>query len=209
MSLFENIPPAALSELLMSLNARRVTFKKDMTILTNLNNINEVGIVLSGSASLLRIDYNGNRTVVAILKKDELFGGCFSDYMNEEMSVIATSETEIMFIEYDRLLNINENNTPYHETIIENMIKILVEKINLYNRRIEILTRRSIREKLLAYFHILEKEQASAKITLPYTYTTLADYLAVDRSALMREIKNLKDEGIIDTHSKNITLIYR
>ncbi len=209
-TLFKNIKPEEMDNLLKNLNARRVHFKKDMTILSNLNNANEVGIVLNGMASLIRIDYNGNRTIVAQLSKNDVFGGCFSDYMNEEMSVIADEESEILFVEYDRLLNKIGKRLICHEILIDNMIEILVKKINTYNKRIEVLNKRTIRDKLLEFFHILEKEQSSSTIKLPFNYTVLADYLAIDRSAMMREIKNLKEEEIIEiTNKKNITLIYR
>ncbi len=208
-SLFKNIPEDEIEATIKSLNGRKVSFKKDMTILSNLNNASDVGILVEGSSSLIRIDYNGNRTIVAELEKNDLFGGCFSDYMNEELSVISTTDCEVLFVEYDRLIGKSGLRLLNRETIIENMIEILVKKVNSYNRRIEVLNKRTIREKLLEYFHILEKEQASNTIDLPFTFTMLAEYLSVDRSAMMREIKNLKDEEIIAVKNKKITLIYR
>lgn len=207
--MFKNIPEEELDATIKSLNGRKVSFKKDMTILSNLNNTSDVGVIIEGASSLIRIDYNGNRTIVADLKKNDLFGGCFSDYMNEELSVISTKDCEVLFIEYDRLIGKSGLKTMNRSIIIENMIEILVKKVNNYNRRIEVLNKRTTREKLLEYFHILEKEQSSNVITLPFTFTTLAEYLSVDRSAMMRELKNLKDEEIIMIKDKKITLIYR
>lgn len=205
-SLFKNIPISDLASLIRSLNGRTTVFKKDMTILSNLNNINEIGIILNGKASIIRIDYNGNRTIVTGLVKNDIFGGCFSDYMNEEMSVVADEETEVLFIDYDKILG---KNSAYRVTLIENMLGILMKKVNAYNRRIEVLNQRSIRDKLLEFFHILEKEQTSSSIKLPFNYTVLADYLAVDRSAMMREIKNLKEEQIIKVDKQTVKIIYR
>ncbi len=207
--LFKNVPAEDIDNLIKSLNGRHISFAKDMTILSNLNNANEVGIIISGKASLIRIDYNGNRTIVSQIKENDLFGGCFSDYMNEEMSVIADEPTKVLFVEYDRLLGLSGKTNAYHVLIVENMLEILMKKINSYNRRIEILNKRSIRDKLLEFFHILASEQASQTIKLPFNYTVLADYLAVDRSAMMRELKNLKDEQIIKAENRRITLIYR
>lgn len=208
-SLFKNIPLEDIDTTIKNLNGRKIKFKKDMTILSNLSNINEVGILIEGAASLIRIDYNGNKTIVSKLQKNDLFGGCFSDYMNEELSVISEVECEVLFLEYEKLLGKNNRRTQFREQLIDNMIEILVKKINDYNRRIEILNKRSIRDKLLEYFHILEKEQKSFIITLPFTYTALAEYLSIDRSAMMRELKNLKDENIIQVENKKITIIYR
>ena len=37
----------------------------------------------------------------------------------------------------------------------------------------------------------------------------MADYLGIDRSAMTREMKLLKDEGFIKTTGKRITLLYK
>lgn len=207
--LFKNISPAEIEKTLKYLNGRKILFKKDMTILSNLSYNNEIGVVLKGSASLIRIDYDGVRSIVSELNSGDLFGGCFSDYMTEEMSVLASTDSEILFVENDLLFGKNKRNFPNKEQLIENVIDILVKKVNNYNRRIEVLNKRSIREKLLEYFHILETEQLSETVTLPFSLTKLAEYLAVDRSAMMREIKNLKEENIIEVNNKKITIIIR
>lgn len=69
-------------------------------------------------------------------------------------------------------------------------MKIITTKLKNYNERIEILTQKTIRDKLLNYFNTLSRKQTSRNIILPYTLTDLSDYLSIDRSAMMREIKN-------------------
>ena len=88
------------------------------------------------------------------------------------------------------------------------MIQILADKIVNMNNRIDILTKKTIREKLLEYFKTIEKEKLSKTFKLNLNFTELADYFGVDRSALMREIKNLKNEGFIETKGNRITLLY-
>ena len=77
------------------------------------------------------------------------------------------------------------------------------------NTRVEILTKRSIREKLRGYFNILSTRNLSKTFTLPFSLTDLADYLSVDRSAMMRELKLLKDDGFILKTGNKIKLIYK
>ena len=84
------------------------------------------------------------------------------------------------------------------------MIGILSKRIYEQNERIEILTKRTIRDKLLKYFNSRIKETSSRVIYLPFTYTDLADYLGIDRAAMMRELKNLKEEGFITTTGRII-----
>ena len=76
------------------------------------------------------------------------------------------------------------------------------------NTRIELLTKKNIRDKLLSYFDILSNKQLSKRFSLPLSLTDLADYLSVDRSAMMRELSHLIEEGFIDKKGKKITLLY-
>ena len=82
------------------------------------------------------------------------------------------------------------------------------EKIQENNERIEILTNKTIRDKLLAYFRNNTKNSNNRIVYLPFTLTDLADYLAVNRSAMSRELKNLKDEGFIEIKNKKIKLLF-
>ena len=75
--------------------------------------------------------------------------------------------------------------------------------------RIELLTKRSIRDKLLSYFSILSTRKLSTSFELPYSLTDLADYLSIDRSAMMRELKLLKEDGFVTKTGNRITLNYK
>ena len=127
----------------------------------------------------------------------------FSNISNQEYQIITKDETKIIIIEYDQIL-LQANNSPYYYQFIQNLLKLISTKINEKNERIEILTEKTIRNNLLKYFQIITKRNGSRTIYLPFTYTELAEYLSVDRSALMREIKNLKNDGIITTKGHKI-----
>lgn len=101
-----------------------------------------------------------------------------------------------------------ENRFTFYNQFLKNLINILTTIIAKANERIEVLSNKSIRDKLLDYFRILSKKTGSKVIYLPMSYTELADYLAVNRSALSREIKNLKDDELIETKGKRIKLLY-
>jgi len=88
------------------------------------------------------------------------------------------------------------------------MLQLLSNKLKNMNERIEVLTKRTIREKLLEYFSILSKKKVSKSFLLPFSFTDLADYLSIDRSAMMRELKNLKEDGFIESKGKRITLLF-
>lgn len=64
-----------------------------------------------------------------------------------------------------------------------------------------ILQQKTIRGKLKAYFKNESLRQQSEKIKVPIPYSDLADYLGVDRSAMMKELTKLKSEGLIEESS--------
>lgn len=160
-----------------------------------------IGIILDGIISIEKYDYNGNKTVLERLENNFIFGEKFL-YLKNDISITAIKNCKIFWFEYDNVIKNIKNNT-----IINNIFDMVINKVIELNTRLEILSKRSIKDKLLTYFLILSKKKHSKNFTLPFTYTELADYLSIDRSAMMREIKKLKENGFIKTNNKNIKLI--
>ena len=92
--------------------------------------------------------------------------------------------------------------------IRQNLIKLLSDQLNRSNQRIELLTQRTTRDKLLGYFRNQVGSKSNKSFTMPITYTELASYLSVDRSSMTREITYLKEDGLIKTNGRKITLLY-
>lgn len=206
-SLFYNIEKNDVKKMLTCFEAKELHYKKDSMILSNLSNTTIVGVIETGSAVIIRYNYNGSRTIIEKLTIGDAFGR-ISPTVSEELYVIAEEETEVILFDYSRLINRCKKNCEYHNKLIDNMLQVLINKTQSYNERIEILTKKTIRDKLLAYFNILNKKQITKSIVLPFTLTDLADYLSIDRSAMMRELKNLKEEGLIKQKGKRIHLNY-
>ena len=206
-SMFNGIEENDVKKMLTCFEAKRLHFKKDSTILSNIANNTQVGVIESGSAIIIRYNYNGSRTIIEKLTEGDTFGS-FSQAYTEELYVVSENETDVILFNYDKMINRCKKNCEYHNQIIDNMLQVLSQKMQNYNERIEVLTKKTIRDKLLAYFNILTKKQISKNITLPFNLTDLADYLSIDRSAMMREIKNLKEEGLIEAKGKKILLKY-
>ncbi len=186
------------------------SFKKNEIITTYISKRNQICILISGQAELIRYDYNGDKTIVEHFNKYDIFGEVF--YVintNNELFVVAKQNCEVLFLVYDNLKQKCKSNCKFHQTLSNNMSELILQKIIISNGRIELLTKRSTRDKLLGYFSILSTRNFSKTFSLPFSLTDLADYLSVDRSAMMRELKTLKDEGFIEKNGNNITLLYK
>ena len=206
--LFNKISVNQQHKLLRLLEANIIYFKKDNTILSTIQE-NIIGIILEGHAQIIRTDYNGNRTIIEELEEEAVFGSFISSLKSDECEIITKEDTKILIIDYDRILESENNNYAYYNQFIKNLLEITTNIIDEKNERIEILTKKTIRDKLLEYFNIYRKKHGIRNIYLPFSFTDLADYLAVDRSAMSRELKYLKEEGFIETKGRKITLLYR
>lgn len=191
-------------------NVQKKSFRKTQTITTYIQKRNQVCIILNGEADLVRYDLNGNKSIIEHFTKNDIFGEAFYIVTtNNELSVEAKKNCEVLFFIYDNIHQKCRINCKFHQTLSENFSNLILNKVMDLNTRVEILSKRSIREKLLTYFNILSTRKLSQTFSLPFSLTDLADYLSVDRSAMMRELKSLKDEGFIEKSGNRLTLLYK
>lgn len=184
------------------------TFEKNEIITTYIVNRNQVCIVLEGSADLMRYDFNGNQMIVERFNQFDVFGEIFYRInTNNELFVIAKEKSKILIFNYDIFEKKCKKSCKFHEELLIGLPNLVLTKMSDLNLRIELLSKKTIRDKLVSYFKILSEKNFSKNFTLPFSLTDLADYLSIDRSAMMREIKLLKEEGFIKKNGNKITLI--
>lgn len=184
-------------------------FIKGETVTTYIEKRNQICIVLKGEVDLIRYDFNGNKTIIGHYVDDDIFGEVFYPAnTNNELFAVARKNSEILFFTYDTLFTKCRRNCDFHKELTSSLSELFLDTIVELNLRIELLTKRTTRSKILSYFEILSKGSLRRTFTLPYSYTDLADFLSVDRSAMMRELKLLIDEGFIKKHGSKITLLY-
>ena len=183
-------------------------FIKNEVITSYIQKRQQVCILLDGMADLVRYDRNGNRIIIDHFSKNDIFGEVFYNITtNNELFVEAKQKCSVLFFAYDNVYTKCKNNCKFHKTLSSHFHELVLNKITDLNMRIELLSKRSIREKLLAYFNILSTQNFSTSFTLPFSLTDLADYLCIDRSAMMREMKLLKEENFITKTGNKITLL--
>lgn len=205
---FDKISKANIFKLLKLLEAHTMIFNKNTTISKAFIDKKTIGIIKKGYIEVIRNSYDGNDTLVEELFENDVIASSIFYLDSNEYEMIAKEDTYIILFDEDTLMNIEEISKTYYNQFIKNLFLILSEKNKIKNERIQIITKKSIRDKLLEYFSINRKKTGSNNIYLPYNYSALSDYLGVNRSALMRELKNLKDEGFIETKGHKIKLLY-
>lgn len=207
--LFYDIEDNELLSMLGCLDAKVEFFDKKYTVFAEGTPAKHIGIVLSGSAQVVQIDYYGNRSILSSLPPSELFAEAFACAEVEALpvSVIANEPSEIMLIDCRHILHTCSKHCLFHQKMIFNLMKDLATKTILFHQRIEVTSKRTTREKLLAYLTAQSKKANSKTFTIPFNRQELADYLEVDRSGLSAEISKLRNEGILESSKNRFKLL--
>ena len=207
MNPFNNISNSSKNKLLLLLDSKMHTFKKNESVLNNYRKENIIGIVEKGNIQLIKDNDTGTNILKEYRENDVFTTNVDLDEL--DMNLISKEDSTVILIDYDYIIENLNNEKKYFNDFIKNLFVIYNDLIIELNERIEILSKKSIRSKLLTYFNIRYNQKKSKYIYLPYNYKDLAEYLAIDRTAMTREMKYLKEDGFIETKGKRITLLYK
>ena len=195
--LFQEITFSDFEPMLNCLSSKTTAYRKSDIILLSGDSINFVGLILSGSIKIIREDMNGNSSILAKLAASEIFGEVFAcaEVFHSPVTVQAIEETEVLFIDYSKIFTSCTNACHFHNRLIKNMLKLVAQKNLMLNQKIEILSKRTTRDKLLCFFDF--QRGASNAVTIPFNREEMANYLCVDRSAMSNELCKMRDDGLI------------
>ena len=202
--LFYGIKPEDLKPMLSCIGYHIGSFRKGDIVAFEEENIQHIGIIISGAVDMIKEDLWGNKTMLVRMRKDELFGetfACGSDNVSV-VTFLVSEDAQILFMPFDRVMHSCTMACVFHHRLIENMVHIIANKNRDLMRKVEVVSKRTIREKLLAYLSIQAQIQESRYFEIPLGRVELAEYLCVDRSAMTRELVKMKETGLID-YDKN------
>jgi len=207
--IFEGISYESYLAMLDCFQAIQKSYRPEELIYDFSSEMEKVGIVERGEASLIRIDEEGVSTVMEDLATGGVFGRslAFTGSSGDSLQVIARTHCDVLYIDYPHILRQCEHACAHHSILVRNMLRLISEKAQILTERIDVLSRRSIREKLLCYFRQQADKAGTNHFTLPFSLSLLADYIATDRSAMMRELKRLREEEIVRTDGREVTLL--
>ena len=202
--LFRGISESEIAELLLCLGAHERNFQKDDVIFRAGSPVDEFGLVLSGSVNIVVNLYWGNSIIFGHVGKGEVFAENYAAVPGKELAcdVVACEDTQVLFLKMQSVMTTCRMGCAYHNRIIQNMLRISAQKnLNMSSRMMHTASK-SLRERLLSYLSEQALERGSAQFTIPFNRQQLADYLAVNRSAMSNELSKMQEEGLI-TFRKN------
>jgi CRP-like cAMP-binding protein len=206
--LFAGISQDDFPALLNCVAGKLKTYAKQSSIFFAGNPATHVGILLDGTAQVVRDDLFGNRSILTTLGEEDIFGETFAcaDIPTLPVSVIAITSCIVLLIDYRKIIRTCTSSCEFHNLLIQNMMQILARKNLLLNGKIEVLSARSTREKLWVYLMSQADRAQSPKFRIPFNRQELADYISVDRSAMSAELGKMKIDGLLTFHKNEFTL---
>ena len=207
--LFQGIDPEQIDALLGCLQAVVNRYEKGEFILHRGEPTRRMGIVLEGTAHIIKEDFWGNRVILGQSGPGQLFAESYACLGSENLtvSVVAASDVRVMFLEVGRLFQVCGNVCGFHTGMLRNLTRVLAGRNLMLTQKVEHMAQKTTREKLLSYLSGEAQRAGSARFSIPYDRQELADYLSVDRSAMCTELGKLKRQGILRYHKKEFELL--
>ena len=208
--LFADIHTQDIPGMLHCLGGQVLFFDKGQTIFHEGEKASYLGIVLEGSLQIHRDDYYGNRSILGRATVGELFCESFAcaGVAALPISVIATEDCRILCVDSCRILRSCSNACAFHNQLIMNLMQVMAEKNLAFHEKIEILSQRTTRDKLMTYLLSQAKFHNSNSFTIPFDRQELADFLGVERSAMSAQLSKLREDGVLTCNRSQFTLLH-
>ncbi len=203
-TIFKNFSIDEIIEIFSVISFYEKDYKKNDIILAENTKVEYFGIITNGKIALSNFDYFGNRNILNVFEKGDSFAEALvSLEIQIPHEVISLTDSSIVWIEYKSL-----SKSLYYQKILNNLLNIISTKNLILNKKLQILSKRTTREKILEYLSNQKKALSlDSNFEINLNRNEMADYLALDRSNLSRELGKLKKEGIIDFKKNKFRLL--
>jgi CRP-like cAMP-binding protein len=209
-NLFDGLKIEEIEKLMDCFRGRARKFEKDAYIFMENDEISAMGVVISGAVHVVHDDFWGNRAIIARIAAGDIFAESFACGKTGRLpfSVMAVEKTEALFIHASKINAICATPCPFHTKVLNNMINKLAVKNTVLIKKIQHITRRTTREKLISYLSERAQEAGGPVFEIPFKREELAEFLSVDRSAMSSELGRMRDDGLL-TFSKNHFTLFK
>ena len=207
--LFKGVKPEEISALMTCMNGQVVHFDKGEYLLRAGDKIGSAYILLNGCVIAEQVDYWGNRDILQEIRPGELFAVNYAIPDEEVLSsnVVALEDSCVLMIDADRLVKVCDRGCACHNHVKDNLILMLSTRNLALTRKLRHVSKRSTRGKLISYLTEASIEAGKREFDIRLDRQQLADYLAVDRSAMSSELSKMKSEGMLD-YKKNHFILH-
>lgn len=202
--LFKGLTAHEVQQALSCLQGTIKDFAKKDIIFEQDELLDSAGIILYGNVRLCKDNISGTRFIFSELESGEILGETALRLEREPSGyeAVAGSDCRILFIRINNIVRPDQRTCHLRSRIIENMMALLLENNRAIYQKLDLVSHKSLRERVLHYLSLQAQKNNSNRFEIPFSRGDLADYLTVDRSALSRELQRMAQDGLI-TFSRN------
>ena len=128
---------------------------------------------------------------------------------NEEIinNAVAVRQSEVLFLDINRIITMCPSGCQFHGRLIRNLLSVIATKNKILTQKLEHMSQRSTREKLLSYLSEQAQRVGKESFDIPFNRQQLADFLSVDRSAMSNELSKMRKEGLLEFDRNHFVLL--
>ena len=206
--LFSGIDDDEILEMMKCLNAKIVDYPKDTYIVREGDQVDNLGLLLSGNALIIKEDFWGRRNIISGVGVGQCFAETFACASGSILNVSVVTQTpcKVMFLNVKRMLSFDPENGNHNSRIVRNLLSDIANKNIYFSEKLSHLGQKNTREKLLSYLSAESLRHHSREFQIPFSRQQLADYLCVDRSGLSAELGRMQKEGILEFNRNKFRL---
>lgn len=198
--LFSGVGEEEIGAMLNCLQAKLCTYKKGEYVLRQGEHLDKILVLVGGKLHIQRDDYWGNRSIINMVSIGEMFGEAYVAPESGTLinDALAVEDSAVIFFDVKRIITVCSAACRFHSMVVQNLFFAISDKNRKLVQKLTFMTKRTTREKLIAYLSEESKRQNSSEFSIPFNRQQLADYLSVDRSAMSNELCKMRDEGLIE-----------
>lgn len=206
--LFQGIREHEIEAVLTCLLAEERTYGKGAYIYRTGDVTGRLGVVMEGAVNIIKDDVWGNRKIIENIGRGQIFGETYACLKGEPLmvDVQAPERSQILFMDVNRILTTCSSSCDFHNRLIRSLMYVLAGKNLMLTKKMDIITPKSLRERVMVYLSQESVKQGSRTITVPFNRQQMADYLSVDRSALSAELSRMQRDGVISYEKNRFTI---
>ena len=205
--LFQGIREHEIEAMLTCFSAEERTYGKDAYIYRAGDVTGRLGVVMEGAVNIIKDDVWGNRKIIENIGGGQIFGETYACLKGEPLmvDVQASERSRILFMDVNRILTTCSSSCDFHNRLIRSLMYVLAGKNLMLTKKMDIITPKSLRERVMVYLSQESVKQGCRTVTVPFNRQQMADYLSVDRSALSAELSRMQRDGVISSEKNRFT----
>ena len=206
--LFSGVGENDIEAMLACMQAKLCSYKKGEYVLRQGERVGNIMVLVRGKLHIQRDDYWGNRSIISVVSPGEMFGEAYAAPESGPIlnDVLALEDSAVIFFDVKRIISVCPSACKFHSIAVQNLFFAISEKNRNLVRKLGVMSRRTTREKLIAYLSDEAKRQRSSSFSIPFNRQQLADFLSVDRSAMSNELCRMRDEGLLEFEKNRFVL---